>query len=301
MKATKETELHTVDLDLGDLTIQCDEAGQGGDPLVLLHGLTGHRKDFELVLPALAAHGRSLAPDLRGHGNSSRTDHAEGYDFETMVDDFCHLLDALEIERCDLLGHSFGGMLALRATLAHPDRVASLVLMSTSCEAPDLYTRETFVKAGGFAESKGMVKLQARLEELGRADETLHAADATLEQRDWQRRYWPHHKLRLISMDPYAYGALGLAMMDQVPVSDRLAEIRCPTTIMIGTQDREFVRGAELLSAGVAGSVFYALPGIGHQPHQESREEFLKIVGEHLERARAGASGSAVLVNARPT
>ncbi|MBW2290795.1 MAG: alpha/beta fold hydrolase [Deltaproteobacteria bacterium] len=292
LKAMKESELHSIDVDLGNLTIQFDEAGQGGGDFVLLHGLTGHRKDFEFVLPALAVYGRSLAPDLRGHGNSSRTGRAEGYDFETLVDDFCHFLDALGIERCDLLGHSFGGMLALRATLAHPDRVNSLVLMSTSCEAPDLYTRETFVKAGGFAENKGMIKLQARLEEVGRADETPLAVDAPLEQRDWQRRYWSHHKLRLLSMDPYAYGALGLAMMDQIPVTDRLAEIRCPTTIVIGKQDKEFVRGAQLLSAGLAESVCHELPGIGHQPHQEAREAFLEIIAEHFEGVREGASGS---------
>jgi pimeloyl-ACP methyl ester carboxylesterase len=94
-------------------------------------------------------------------------------------------------------------------------------------------------------------------------------------------------------MDPYAYGALGLAMMDQVPVTDRLAEIRCPTSVIIGADDEEFVRGAEVLSAGLADSVRHLLPGVGHQPHQESRDSFLKTVGEHLERARKGVSGSA--------
>jgi pimeloyl-ACP methyl ester carboxylesterase len=298
----RDAKLRTIDLDLdldldpdrdgGGLAIQCDEIGQSGESLVLLHGLTGHRKDFETVLPGLAVHGRTLAPDLRGHGNSSRADRAIGYDFETMVDDFCHLLDALELERCDLLGHSFGGMLALRVTLTHPDRVNSLVLMSTSSEAPDGYTPETFVKAGGYAENKGMVQLQARLEELGRAGDPPLAVDATPDQREWSRRYWAHHELRLLAMDPFAYGALGLLMMEQVPVTERLHEIQCPTTIVVGTHDEEFVRGANALSAGLPESVCHELPGIGHHPHRESQAMFLEIMAQHLERARKGTSGS---------
>jgi pimeloyl-ACP methyl ester carboxylesterase len=262
--------------------------------------LTGHRKDFELVLPALAAHTRSLAPDLRGHGDSSQGSSARGFDFESLVDDQTRLLDALEIDRCDLLGHSFGGMLALRFALTHPDRVASLMLMSTSCEAPDVLTREVFVKAGGFAESRGMEVLQARLEELGRADESPLADDATPGQIDWRRRYWAHHKLRLCSMDPYAYGALGLAMMDQVPITDRLCEIRCPTTVMIGTADDEFVRGTEILSSQIVDTACQVLSGIGHHPHQESPDAFLKIVVDHLQRVRAGASGLARQQGSQP-
>lgn len=278
--------LRTIDLDLGSHSLQCDNAGEGDRPFVLLHGLTGHRKDFEGVLPALAAHGRTLAPDLRGHGNSSHSGTSQGYDFETLVDDTARFLDALEIDRCDLLGHSFGGMLALRFTLAHPERVASLLLMSTSCEAPDVLKREVFIKAGGFAESKGMDLLQSRLEELGRADETPEPSDATADQLDWQRRYWAHHKLRLCAMDPFAYGALGLAMMDQPSLSHRLIEIRCPTTVIIGTRDDEFVRGADILARKIGNATAHVLEGVGHHPQQESREAFLSISGEHLARAR---------------
>ena len=70
--------MKTQRLDLGDLQILCDEAGQSERALLLLHGLTGHRRDFEIVLSDLAKSGRTLAPDLRGHGGSSRdgtTDH----------------------------------------------------------------------------------------------------------------------------------------------------------------------------------------------------------------------------------
>ncbi len=267
------------------LSVCCDVAGQADDPdrpLVLIHGLTGHRKDFELVLPALARHGRVVAPDLRGHGDASPQGGPDGYDFSTLMDDLCALLDALGVDQCDLLGHSFGGMLALRFVLAHPERVASLVLMSTSCESPDDYTREMFEKAGGFATSRGLDALQARLEEMGRRDEEPLPDGATEEQRDWRARYWDHHRLRIRAMDPWAYGTLGVAMMDETSVTDRLGEITCPTSVIIGRDDPEFVRGAGLLVEGIANAVEYALDGVGHQPHQEAKARFLEIMGEHL-------------------
>jgi pimeloyl-ACP methyl ester carboxylesterase len=280
-------ELHTLELDLETLSIHCDEAGEGARPLLLLHGLTGHRKDFEIVLPILAKHGRVLAPDLRGHGDSSRGHDPRGYDFETMVDDLVRLLDKLEVDRMDFLGHSFGGMLALRFTLAHPDRVASLLLMSTSSAAPDGYTTDTFVKAGGFALSKGMVKMQARLEELGRAQDLPLPNDATPDQISWRERYWRHHRVRHIAMDPHAYGELGVAMMDQTAVTSRLCEIECPSTVLIGTEDAELVSGAAALAAGLPQVAYHSIPGVGHQPHQEASDRFYDVVAEHLARARA--------------
>jgi len=272
---------------IGEFEIQVDEAGEGDRPLVLLHGLTGHRKDFETVLSELARNGRVLAPDVRGHGGGHPPAAAPGYDLETLVADVLGLLDALGIERCDLLGHSFGGMIALRFCLAHPERVASLILMSTSCEAPDNLSPETFEKAGGFARNKGMAKLQSRLEELGRADEAPLPPDASDELRDWRARYWEHHRLRHRDLDPGAYRDLGIAMTDQMPVTSRLGEIACPSLVIIGKEDVDFVRGAGLLAEGLPDATLKELPGVEHHPHQEARTLFLEIVAEFLERVRS--------------
>jgi pimeloyl-ACP methyl ester carboxylesterase len=279
--------LKTKRVRIGRLEIQVDEAGHGDRPLVLLHGLTGHRRDFENVLPELARHGLVLAPDIRGHGGSHPPAAARGYDVETLVADLLGLLDGLGIERCDLLGHSFGGMIALRFCLAHPERVASLILMSSSCEAPDNLTRETFEKAGGYARSKGMAKLQSRLEELGRADEAPLPPNASDELRDWRARYWEHHRLRHRDLDPEAYRDLGVAMTDQVPVTSRLGEIECPSLVIIGREDVDFVRGARLLAKGLHDVTVEKLPGVEHHPHQEAQSRFLEILAKFLERVRS--------------
>ena len=89
-------------------------------------------------------------------------------------------------------------------------------------------------------------------------------------------------------MDPLAYEALGLEMMDQHPVTDRLGEIACPTTVLIGNKDADFVRGAGLLIDGLPNPTVCEFDGIDHQPHQEARAAFLEVMAEHLERARGG-------------
>ncbi|MGH7291971.1 MAG: alpha/beta fold hydrolase, partial [Myxococcota bacterium] len=125
-----------------------EDVGHGSRAFVLVHGFTGFRDDFRERLPALAALGRTIIYDHRGHGESANTGDAASYTFAQLVDDLGTLLDALDIARCDLLGHSMGGMLALRFALARPQRVASLVLMDTAARTPDHMPRAPMAAAG---------------------------------------------------------------------------------------------------------------------------------------------------------
>ncbi|MDJ0848015.1 MAG: alpha/beta fold hydrolase [Myxococcota bacterium] len=270
---------------LGDVELCTDEMAGEGRPFVLLHGFTGHRSDFRPCLPELADTGRLLAPDLRGHGDFTQTGREETFTLAHLVQDLAAWLDALEIERCDLLGHSFGGMVALRVALAHPERVASLLLMSTAPFCPDSYTRDAFEKGGAIARARGMAFVQELVERAMRANPRPSPADRQIEK--WGDHYWPHHRLRYGAMDPAGYGPLGLAMVDQEPVVDRLGEIRCPTTVLVGAADEGFLTGADAMAAGIPGAVRVTLPDAGHHPHMESPEAWLAAVREHLARARS--------------
>lgn len=276
--------MRTRQVALGEIGLTCNEE-PGGEPLFLmLHGLTGHRDDFRDQLPALADLGWILAPDLRGHGNFTQTGRAETFDFATLIDDQSALLDAEGVDRCDLLGHSFGGMLALRFALAYPERVSSLVLMSTAPFAPDGYSREMFEKVGAIACARGMAFLQERAEQASRANTEPTAADRQVEK--WADAYWIHHRLRYTAMDPVGYRELSLCMMDQESLIERLAEITCPTTVVVGAADGEFLRGSRALGDGIPNAKLVELPDAGHHPHMENPEGWLRAIREHLERAR---------------
>lgn len=269
-------------VNVNGIEIAYDEFGSAAPaarPFVLLHGLTGHRGDWDERSDDLAALGRCLAPDLRGHGDSS---HLGPYSFRQLVDDLRGFLDALEVDACDLLGHSFGGMVALRFTLAEPDRVASLVAMNTSPFAPTGYSRKLFEVGGAYAREHGMSALQARVEASAKSGKRPPSlADRHLER--WAERYWAHHRRRYWALDPLAYEEMGFEMVDQPGVQDRLGEIACPTLILVGADDSSFLAGADALEAGIRGARRVTIENAGHHPHQENPEAWVQALRDHLE------------------
>lgn len=104
-----------------------------GFPLLLIHGSgpgVSAWANWRLVMPALAQQARVIAPDMAGFGFSERPA-GQRYDMDTWVGQAVGLLDALGIERADLVGNSFGGALALALAIRHPQRVRRLVLMGS--------------------------------------------------------------------------------------------------------------------------------------------------------------------------
>ncbi|MFI9383609.1 alpha/beta fold hydrolase [Kutzneria sp. NPDC052558] len=93
--------------------------------MVLLHGVTGTGDTWAEFAPRFADRWRLIAPDQRGHGRSPR---ADAYSFDLFADDLHGLLDAYDIERAVLVGHSMGGVVAYRYAERHPERVAAMVL-----------------------------------------------------------------------------------------------------------------------------------------------------------------------------
>jgi len=105
-----------------------------GDPLVLIHGLTGNLAVWHLhIAPALRDDFDVVTYDLRGHGYSDMP--PSGYSADDMAGDLRHLLDALDIERAVLVGHSFGADVALYLAHAHPERVEQVIAIEGALPA----------------------------------------------------------------------------------------------------------------------------------------------------------------------
>lgn len=117
-----EVELHVLEWGASD-----------GEPLVMLHGMRAHARWFTPVGPALASHYRALAVDLRGHGRSAA---GEGGGPAVYAADVVALVEALELPRLVLLGHSMGGSVAVRVAEALGERVSKLVLVDAGFGPP---------------------------------------------------------------------------------------------------------------------------------------------------------------------
>jgi pimeloyl-ACP methyl ester carboxylesterase len=115
----------------GGLALHVQELGAEGRPVVMLHGLLiGSLASWYFTTgPVLARTHRVMMFDFRGHGRSERV--PNGYDVATLADDLAEVTSEL-LDPFDLVGHSWGGLVALKFATVHPERVRRLVVV----EAP---------------------------------------------------------------------------------------------------------------------------------------------------------------------
>ncbi len=272
---------------VGPIELAYEEHGEGGRPLVLVHGFTGSRDDFREMLPRLAARGRTLAPDLRGHGGSTNPGDPAAYTLDALAGDVVGFLDAVDVPRCDLLGHSMGGMVALRLALAKPERVASLVLMDTSAEpiAPD--ARRFFEVGGRIAREEGMEALFEKSRRAGEKDPNRPPSFRRCIESMGPELFWARIHAKMTAMDPEAFATLGPMLTEHQGVAARLGEIRCPTTVLVGAEDAPFRVPSNALARGIPGARQVVIAGAAHSPQLENPEAWLAAVLAHLDAARA--------------
>ncbi len=133
--------------------------------------------------------------DHRGHSESTNTGDESSYTLARLTDDFAKSVDALDLARFDLLGHSMGGAVAMRYAIDHPDRVGSLVLMDTAGRA--VTTNPVFFRTGiELVRAKGMRALY----------EVIHPFLGNGARADVLRE---RMRTKFEQMDPAAFCALG--------------------------------------------------------------------------------------------
>ena len=101
-----------------------------GEPLLLMHSVTGSMAQFENVIPILAEEYQVIAVDFRGHGRT--TDAGQPLSYELMASDMVALLDQLEMDAVHIVGNKDGGIIGLAMAMEHPERVKSLVAASVN-------------------------------------------------------------------------------------------------------------------------------------------------------------------------
>ncbi|HMD89376.1 MAG TPA: alpha/beta hydrolase [Anaerolineaceae bacterium] len=106
-------------------------AGEGDTAILLIHGIPSWLDEWKFLVPELVSAGyRALAMDLLGHGSSYQPENPDCYTVETAYDLFDEWFSGLNIDApVVLVGHSFGGQMAIRFALKHPHKVAALILI----------------------------------------------------------------------------------------------------------------------------------------------------------------------------
>ena len=115
-------------MDWEGLTVRYLDSSEGERPLICLHGFGGDKNNWQFNLAALAPNRRVLAPDFPSHGDSTISEeHSSPLAYARMVS---AMIDQLELDQVDLVGHSMGGLVALLVARESPAQVGSLTLLA---------------------------------------------------------------------------------------------------------------------------------------------------------------------------
>lgn len=229
-----------------------------GDPkdraIVLVHGLFTSSRSWDQIGPQLAARGMwVIMVDLRGHGESAK---APSYRFSDLAADLSALLDHLNIQQVDLVGHSLGGQVVSQIAQHQPDRVRTLVLE----DAPPPPVPGDRYKGPGLRE----LPLRAQI---------LLVSFLALRYR-WIKRH----------VDiPMAKAILSEFRRQDRQWWDDLGQISAPTLIFYGGPNSH-VPGRRLqhMTTLIARSEMVTLP-VGHRVHNHAPEEYLLHVSALLD------------------
>ncbi|HEV7585244.1 MAG TPA: alpha/beta fold hydrolase [Solirubrobacteraceae bacterium] len=121
-------------VDVDGLNMHVAEAGSG-PPVLMLHGWPQHWYAWRGVAPRLAVERRVICPDLRGFGWSDAPPGA--YDKATLARDVMGLLDALELDRVELVAHDWGAWIGFMLCLEHPERFAHYLALNIYTPWPE--------------------------------------------------------------------------------------------------------------------------------------------------------------------
>lgn len=238
--------------------------GQGA-PVMLIHGMPVSLEVWNATMPALAGEFQVVAMDLPGFGQSS---HVALERLEDFAEWLARLLDHLGIEDAHMVGHSFGGLVALGFTLEYPQRVRSLVLADSTGLGP--YERGPFQRD----------ILAAR---------TLEEA-----RRFMERNFHDPGKLPDVAVEAR------LRYLDQPGVRDLLAKLgerrpaweaftsqhldalTMPLLAMWGKEDRSLRQAHMDALRHLPNAQFWLLENCGHVPQVEAPEAFSKRLLEFL-------------------
>jgi pimeloyl-ACP methyl ester carboxylesterase len=267
---------HSRTADLRYCDLPAAHPAEGAAPLLLLHGYVGSLADWDGVAPVLAEDRRVVAYDHRGHGGSTKFADRAAYTFDHLAADLDSFTTHLLPDRFDLLGHSMGGVLALRHTLAHPEQVRSLVLMDTAAEPTSTPLPRMLAKGMNAVVGRwGLGPLLACLGPFTRAPKSATPQQAAQRERQ---------TLALTDMDKAAFVGFGEALGNYPSLLGRLGEISCPVTVIVGEHDRRLRGAAEQFAAGIPGAHLVVIPGAKHNPQTERPDAWLAAVREHLAR-----------------
>jgi non-heme chloroperoxidase len=254
-------------LQLNDFKMHYLERGNGPEPIVFVHGWVSSHRWWLPTLDRLPAGVRAYAIDLRGAGESQAVD--TGHTFAQYADDLHQAVEALDLERFTLVGHSMGGQIALQYALDHQDRLKALMLVDP-------------VAASGNQIDPGIVEWCKTVQ--GQAE-----GQRIIVQGAVPTPIAPELMEQLVT-DAAAWGPAlyneTLGEMARFNVAGRLGEISVPTLVTWADKDTSVPFSSIVETyTGIPGCGLEVWHGIGHSGPVEAPDRFVELLRRFLAEA----------------
>ena len=280
---------------VNDIDVYYENHGEG-EPLLLVEGLGYSTWMWFKQIPDFSRAHQVIIFDNRGVGNTDKPDLE--YTIEMMADDVAGLLRALDIKSAHVLGVSMGGFIAQEMAIRHPLIVRSLTLVSTSFSGREIIHRASNSLINNFS---GFWEIMpAMLEMSGKGGVPMVNSFGSHEKQKSRRglslAFTPEYfdsnqdqidrivEWRMANPQPfYAWKRQLMAGM-KFDASDRVHQIKAPTLVVTGSEDRIVLpSSSKALAERIPNSRLVEIQGTGHLSFIERAEEFNRIVVSFLE------------------
>jgi pimeloyl-ACP methyl ester carboxylesterase len=232
-----------------------------GPVLLLTHGFSATCDMWRGQVETLSRNHTLVIWDMRGHGQSDYPEDPAAYSEALTISDMAALLDQVKAGRAIVGGLSLGGYMSLAFYRAHPDRVRALLIIDTG---------------------PGFRKDQAREEWNKRAMATAALYEkeglAALQSASRERSAAKHR-----SAEGLVRAARGMLTQRDARVIDSLPEIKVPSLILVGADDKPFLAATDYMAGKILGASKVVIPAAGHAVNIDQPEAFIGAVQPFLE------------------
>ncbi|MBM3814060.1 MAG: alpha/beta hydrolase [Acidimicrobiia bacterium] len=245
-------------LDINGVRIRYQEAGQGGEVL-LLHGWGARLETFHPLFQALSHGFRTVALDLPGHGESAVP--PEPWHVSDFLGCVLAFMDRRNLEKPHIVAHSFGGRITIKLAALHPERAGRLLLTAAAGVPPRQSLRTRIRRMAGSTAGKLQRFARTRLP----ASEPL--------VRAFNARLLP----RLASRDYLNAGAMRETLIHIVTedLTAHLPRVQSPALLVWGDQDRDTpLECGRTMARLIPESELVVLEGAGHFPFLDQANKF---------------------------
>ena len=241
------------------IRINFTTTGNGGPPVLLIHGMGASLYDWEALAPALASAGfRTYAVDLPGHGESGKPDDPMLYSAEAIYSALECWIESLGFQQPVLLvGHSLGGYLSLRYAMRSPNKVRALALVNPFYSPRQLSPAMRWLQRRPFLGEKALRLVPQRILH------TMMGWDPTTVANfsPWARQQIAADLKRCSPRIVY----IPRTIPDLTP---ELHQVKNPCLVIWGDHDRTLAPASfPVLVSGLAEASGQRVAGCGHQPH----------------------------------